>query len=235
MSPSLNVVVVIEWLALPLAAEQLPIAKPQDVGMSSERMERIGQGLRAEIDKGLMPGAVVAIARKGKLVYYQSFGFLDKAAGIPMVKDAIFNIASMTKPLTTVGALILYEENRLLLNDPVGKYLPILDKMPVATLSGSEPARRKPTLQDLMRHTAGLTYGNRGDTPLHKAYPQGSQDSADTMTSTEFLSKLAALPLHYQPGSTWDYSLGLDVLGLIVESVAGDLLEAFWRSVYSSR
>ena len=224
---SLQVIAMLAWLTGPLAAEQLPMAKPEEVGMSSERMERISRGLRAEIDKGLMPGAVVAIARRGKLVYYESFGFVDSPARIPMAKDAIFNIASMTKPMTTVGALTLYEENRLLLNDPVGKYLPALDKMPVASLSGTEPARRRATLQDLMRHTAGLTYGNRGDTPLHKAYPQGSGDSADAMTGSEFLSKLGALPLHYQPGSVWDYSFGLDVLGLTVEAITGQRLGDF--------
>ena len=107
-----------------------------------------------------MPGAVVAIARKGKLVYYEAFGFLNKTAGTPMPKDAIFPIASMTKPLTTVGALMLVEEGRLLLNDPIGEYLPQLGKMSVAvmrpgTAMGTEAARRQPTIQDLMRHTAG--------------------------------------------------------------------------------
>src|SRR6266404_2510255 len=146
-------------VAAPLAA-----AKPDDAGMSSQRLERIGPVLRAEIDKGTMPGAVVAVARKGKLVYYEAFGYADKAKNVPMPKDAIFTIASMTKPLTTTGALMLCEEGRLLLNDPVGKYLPQLDNMQVARLSpdgrilGTEPPRRKPTLQDLMRHTAGLTY-----------------------------------------------------------------------------
>ena len=126
-----------------------------------------------------MPGAVVAIARKGKLVYYEAFGFLNKTAGTPMPKDAIFPIASMTKPLTTVGALMLVEEGRLLLNDPVGEYLPQLGRMSVAvmrpgTATGTEAARRQPTIQDLMRHTAGVTYGNRGTSELYKMYPQGS-------------------------------------------------------------
>jgi CubicO group peptidase (beta-lactamase class C family) len=203
----------------------LSAAKPEEAGMSSQRLERIGPVLRAEIDKGTMPGAVVAVARKGKLVYYEAFGYADKAKNVPMPKDAIFTIASMTKPLTTTGALMLYEEGRLLLNDPVGKYLPQLDNMQVARLGpdgrilGTEPARRKPTLQDLMRHTAGLTYGNRGDTELFQRYPQGSNDSADAMGSDEFLLKLGNLPLHYQPGSMWDYSLGLDVLGLTEEVI----------------
>jgi len=199
--------------------------------MSSQRLERIGQVLRAEIGQGHLPGAVVAIARKGKLVYHEAFGFLDKAAGIPMPKDAIFNIASMTKPLVAVGALMLYEQGRLLVNDPVGKYLPQLDKMPVAvmqtdtsgrTTMGTEPARRKPTLQDLMRHTAGLTYGIRGNTELHKMYA-----SLSDLTGPEFLDHLGKLPLHYQPGTIWDYSLGLDVLGLIIETVTKESLGSY--------
>lgn len=205
-------------------AEPLPPTKPETVGMSSERLERIGNVLRVEIEQGRLPGAVVAIARKGKLVYYEALGFLEKDARVPMPKDAIFSIASMTKPLTTVGALVLYEEGRLLLNDPVGKYLPQLDAMPVAimsvdgrTIQGTEQARRKVTLQDLMRHTAGVTYGNRGASDLHKKY---DALNLNELTGPAFLEKLGALPLHYQPGTMWDYSLGLDVLGLVVEAVA---------------
>lgn len=218
-------------LVAPLRAEQLPEAKPEAVGMSSPRLERIGSVLRADIENGRMPGAVVAIARRGKLVYYEAFGFLDKIAGTPMPKDAVFTMASMTKPMATVGALMLFEETRLLVNDPVGKYLPPLGKMSVAVHAGAErgtqPARRQPTIQDLMRHTAGVTYGNRGTTELHKAYPQGSIDSADSLTGPQFVEKLAALPLHYQPGAAWDYSLGLDVLGLAIEAVTKQSLGRF--------
>ena len=175
-----------------------------------------------------MPGAVIAITRKGKLAYYESFGFLDKAAGTPMPKDAIFALASMTKPMTAVAALMLAERGELLLNDPVGNYLPALKDMKVATTTGTEPARRQPTLQDMMRHTAGVTYGNQGTTELHKRYPSGNV--SDTMTGSQFLETLGRLPLHYQPGTMWDYSFGLEVTGLAVESVTkqrlGDFLQA---------
>jgi CubicO group peptidase (beta-lactamase class C family) len=219
-----------------LRAEPLAVAKPEAVGLSSQRLERIGRVLRADIEKGQMPGAVVAIARKGKLVYYESFGFLDRAAGSAMPKDAIFPIASMTKPLVAVGALMLYEENGLLVNDPVGRYLPQLDKMQVAvmhtdawgnTTMGTEPPRRKPTLQDLMRHTAGMTYGNRGETMLHKMYVQSSTESPESITGAEFLEKLGSLPLYYQPGAVWDYGLGFDVLGLVIEAVTKQPLGRF--------
>jgi CubicO group peptidase (beta-lactamase class C family) len=149
-----------------------------------------------------------------------------------MPKDAIFAIASMTKPLTTVGALMLVEEGRLLLNDPVGEYLPQLGKMSVAvmrpgTAMGTEAARRQPTIQDLMRHTAGVTYGNRGTTELYKMYPPGSWDASGSLTGLQFIEKLASLPLHYQPGIAWDYSFGLDVLGLVIEAVTKQPLSRF--------
>jgi CubicO group peptidase (beta-lactamase class C family) len=198
------------------SAASFSTAKPEDVGMSSQRLERIGAAFRAEIDKGVLPGTVIAVARKGRLVYYEAYGYADKAAGVAMPKDAIFSIASMTKPMTTAGALMLYEEGRLLLNDPVGKYLPQLDNMRVATATGTEPAKRKPTLQDLMRHTAGLTYGNRGESELFKLY--STVTPPGPLTSAEFLEKLSKMPLHFQPGTKWDYSLGLDVLGLVIEA-----------------
>lgn len=145
------------------AAEPLPVAKPESVGLSSRRLDQIGAALRAEIARNAIPGAVVAVARKGKLVYYEAFGKLGDPAGSPMPKNAIFPIFSMTKPLTAVGALELFEQGRLMLNEPVGTCLPQLDRMAVATQTGTEPARRKPTVQDMMRHTAGVTYGSTGE------------------------------------------------------------------------
>ncbi|HET9270179.1 MAG TPA: serine hydrolase domain-containing protein [Vicinamibacterales bacterium] len=209
-----------------LRADELPRATPESVGMSSQRLARIADALKNDIDNGRMPGAVIAIARKGKLVYYEAFGFLDKAKGTPMPKDAIFSIASMTKPVVAAAALTFSEENRLLVHEPVGTYLPALKKLDVAVFRsgtesyGREPARRQPTIQDLMRHTAGFTYGNQGTTALHKAYPGASGNVADTMTGAEFIDALARLPLHYQPGTRWDYSYGLDILGIALESVA---------------
>jgi CubicO group peptidase (beta-lactamase class C family) len=205
--------------------------EPTSVGLSPDRLKRIGTAIDAEIAGGTLPGAVVAIARQGKLAYYESFGKLDPAAGTSMPKDAIFSIASMTKPMVAVAALTLYEEGRMMVNEPVGKYLPQLGRMRVGTpgCDGS-PAQtvalqREATLQDLMRHTSGFSYG-RGPTPLHKIYPVGSADSAVRWTGDEFLQRLASLPLHFQPGSSWEYSLGFDVLGLAIEKVAGRPLGA---------
>jgi len=205
-----------------VAAEPLPVAKPESVGLSSRRLDQIGVALRAEIARNTMPGAVVAVARKGKLVYYEAFGKLGDLAGSPMPKNAIFPIFSMTKPLTAVGALELFEQGRLMLNEPVGTYLPQLGKMAVATPTGTEPARRPPTIQDMMRHTAGVTYGytGEGETALSKQYDGLTGD----LSASDFLAKLGGLPLQYQPGTKWDYSLGLDVTGLVIEAITSQRL-----------
>ena len=213
-------------LIIPVGADQFPTAKPESVGLSSARLERLSQAIRRAVDEGRMPGAVVAIARRGKLAYHEAFGFVDKSTNTPMPKDAIFALASMTKPMAAVATLMLVEEGSLLLNDPVGNYLPALKNMKVATATGTEPARRQPTLQDMLRHTAGVSYGNRGDTPLHKLYSSKLR-SADGQSSAEFLDELGKLPLHFQPGSTWDYSYGLDVAALAVEAVTKKRLGGF--------
>jgi CubicO group peptidase (beta-lactamase class C family) len=210
------------------AAEPLPTATPKSVGMSAERLARIGEVLRADIDKGRLPGAVVAVMRRGKLVYFQAFGYLDKDAGTKMTTDAIFSIASMTKPMVAVGALELYERGLLQIDDPVSKYLPQFGKQQVAVLKGdgydTVAALRQPTIMDLMRHTSGIIYGGRGATPVHKLYPGGSAAVGPGMTSQEVMDKLAGLPLLHQPGAVWDYGFGLDVLGVVIEKVSGQSL-----------
>jgi len=208
------------------ASDAPPVAKPETVGLSSARLERLAQAIKQDVDHGRMPGAVVAIARKGKLAYYESFGFVDKVSNTPMPKDAIFALASMTKPMVAVAALILAEQGDLLLNDPIGNYLPELKDMKVAGPRGIEPAHRQPTLQDMLRHTAGVSYGNRGDTPLHKLYGTRLKSAAN-QSGAEFLQELGKLPLHYQPGTQWDYSHGLDVAGLAVEAVTKKRLGEF--------
>jgi CubicO group peptidase (beta-lactamase class C family) len=200
-----------------------PFSEPHALGVSPQRLERIGTAINAEIAAGALPGAVLAIARHGKLCYYEAFGHLDPAARAPMKKDAIFSIASMTKPLASVGALMLCEEGRLMVNEPVARYLPQLARMQVASRCDGTatvaPARAM-TIEDLMRHTAGLSYG-RGTTALHARYPFSSDVAAANWTGREFLEQLAALPLHYQPGSAWEYGFGFDVLGLAIEAVTG--------------
>jgi CubicO group peptidase (beta-lactamase class C family) len=218
-------------------ADPLPRAKPEDVGMSSERLARIGAALKEDIDRGLTPGGVIAIARRGKLVALDAYGWRDKAAGVPMTTDTIFNIASMTKPMTTVGALMLYEQGRLLMDDPLSKYFPKFADMRVAArdaqgepTSETVPAQRKITIQDLPRHTSGLIYGGRGTTLVHKQYPEGSAGIAMGMSGEQFLDKLASLPLLHQPGAVWDYGFGLDVLGLLIEKISGQSLGQYLQA-----
>src|SRR4051812_1639176 len=179
---------------MPAHTQAIPRADPESVGLSRERLGRIGTALRSEIASGKLPGAVIAIARRGKLAYLEAFGYLDAQARTPMPADAIFSIASMTKPVMSVAALSLYEEGRMMVNEPVSRYLPQLAKMTVATprahadaerVGESVPVRREITVQDLMRHTAGVTYGNRGDSPFFKRYLTSSDEVAEQMTGAE--------------------------------------------------
>lgn len=221
------------------SADPLPRAKPESVGMSSERLANLDKLLQADIERGRLPGAVVAVARRGKLVYYRAFGHLDKDAGVKMTTDAIFSIASMTKPLAAVATLSLYERGLVRIDDPISTYLPEFGKQQVAILKkgdGAEggfdtvPAARQPTVQDLLRHTSGIIYGGRGATPVHKLYPASSSSAGSTLTSKEFIDKLSSLPLLHQPATTWDYGFGLDVAGLIVERVSGESLGNYLNS-----
>ena len=204
--------------------DPFPRATPEQVGMSSERLALIGSTLKADIDAGRIPGAVIAIMRRGKLVSLDAYGWRDKAANLPMTTDTIFNIASMTKPMTAVGALMLYEQGKILIDDPLAKYFPKFANSAVAArdangqpTSETVSAVRKITIQDLMRHTSGLVYGGRGTTALHKLYPDGSAPAAVEFDGTAFMDKLATLPLFYQPATVFDYGFGLDVLGQVIE------------------
>lgn len=205
----------------------LPPAEAQKLGFAPDRLPRIAAALNAEVARNALPGAVLMIARRGRLAYCETFGHLDPAARSAMPVDAMFSIASMTKPLVAVGALMLAEEGRLGINEAVGRYLPQLARMQVnppqcdgSPGSPTVAVNRQMTIEDLMRHTAGLSYG-RGDKALYARYPFSSDLASTKWTGSEFLDQLAALPLHYQPGSMWEYSLGLDVLGLVIEAVAG--------------
>ncbi|MEA2840198.1 MAG: hypothetical protein QOF41_1528 [Methylobacteriaceae bacterium] len=200
---------------------------PESVGMSSARLERIRPALEREIAEKRIPGAVIAIQRRGKLVHLDAIGARDAATGAPMRPDCIFSVASMTKLMVSVAIMMLYEEGRLLLSDPASKYLPELAGMKVArSLDGplaTVPAHREFTIQDLLRHTSGLTYQTRGTSEAHTLYPDGMRDLA-RMSKAEFLAALGKAPLLYQPGTAWEYGLSTDVLGLIIEAITGETL-----------
>jgi CubicO group peptidase (beta-lactamase class C family) len=211
-------------------AQPLPVSAPEAVGMSAERLRNIDAFFESEMARNRVPGAVVAIARQGKLVYYKAFGFADKAKGIPATTDTIFQLASMTKPMAAVGALALTEQAKLPLQSKLADYFPGYADMKVGvpTADGKfnlEPQKRPILIHDLFRHTSGITYGGRpdGGSPIAALWPSGG--AASYMgTSKEFAEALPKLPLVYQPGTVFEYSLSFDVLGAVVEKVAGKSL-----------
>ncbi len=216
------------------AATPLPTTAPEKVGFSKAGLARIDQFFAREIAADRVPGAVIAIARDGKLVHYKAYGSLNKATGEPMPLDAIFNLASMTKVMTAVGGLTLNEEGKLPLKSPLGEYLPAFVKMNVGVVGTGGEIKLEPAnpiyIHDLYRHTSGLTYGGRGTTAVHKLYPAGSAPAAFLYTSDEFVAKLAATPLLYQPGTVWDYGFSTDILGLVIEKVSGKRLGDFLKT-----
>lgn len=210
-------------------------AEPSTVGLDTARLARIREALDRDVKAGLLPGAVVGIARHGHIAYLEAVGSRDPASGQPMWADAVFSIASMTKPMTSVAIMMLHEEGRLLLGDPVSKFLPQMSNMRVAkslTADALEtvPAEREITIQDLLRHTSGLTNGNRGTSAAHRAYPQSGGAAAMTLSREAFLSAIGKVPLLYQPGTTWEYGFSTDVLGHVVEAVTGQSLGAFLKA-----
>ena len=209
-------------------------AVPAEVGICPERAARLLAVLQSEIDRKRLPGAVVLIARHGKIALFESLGEQNPQANVPMAADSIFRIYSMTKPIVSVAVMMLMEQGRVLLDDPVAKYLPEFAAQQVAAMnegSGAftlRPARRPATVQDLLRHTAGLTYEFMGDLPVHKQYAQARIGSRQR-SNAEFSEALAALPLLADPGSIWEYSRATDVLGRLVEALSGQTLEIFLK------
>lgn len=212
------------------ATDPLPATSPASAGFSAEGLDRIDQFFAREIAANRIPGAVVAIARNGKLVYYRSHGFLDKGAGTPMPRDAIFQLASMTKVMTSVAALKLNEEGRLLLKSRLDSYYPEFGNMKVGVPSATgeltlNPVNQPIYIHDLFRHTSGLLYGGRGEHPISKLYPGGFV--ALDITSREFIDRITRLPLAHQPGTVFEYGFSTDVLGLVVEKISGKRLGAY--------
>ena len=215
-------------------APKTPLPMNAGQGFSQEGLKRIDAFFADEIANNRMPGAVLAVAKNGKLSIYKSYGYLDKANNKPMTTDAIFNLASMTKVMASVGALTFYEEGKLPLNAPISNWLPQFKEMKVGQVDAegkltTVPAKNPITVQDLLRHTSGLTYGGRGATPVHKMYPAGSAPAAMQYNSQEFVEKLASTPLLYEPGTVWDYGFGIDVVGVIEEKIAGKPLDTVLR------
>ena len=214
-------------------AEALPTAKPEAVGMSAERLNRVGDWMRNEVAQKRIPGATVMVVRGGKVVYSETVGQRGPDNAAPMKSDDIFRIYSMTKPIVSVAAMMLVEEGKLLLEAPVARYIPSfanvkvgvekMDAQGVKSLELVAP-RRAMTVQDLMRHTSGLTYGFFGDGMVKKAYQDANVGTGGDITNAEFAERIAKMPLAFQPGSTWDYSNSTDVLGRVIEVVSNQTL-----------
>lgn len=205
-------------------------ASVQDAGMCPVRTQRLMDVLQSEVDRQRLPGAVAIVARRGKMALYESLGAQDPAVNSPMPKDAIFRIYSMTKPVVSVAVMMLMEQGKLLLNDPVAKYLPEYALQKVANLvDGSvqlQGVRQQSTVQDLLRHTAGLTYEFMGSSAVQRQYAQLRIGSRER-TNAQFSHDLAALPLMFEPGTVWEYGRATDVLGRLVEVVSGQSLGAY--------
>ncbi|HMN45596.1 MAG TPA: serine hydrolase domain-containing protein [Povalibacter sp.] len=209
-------------------------ATPAAAGFSPERLDRLTEKFEGDVRDGVIPGAVVLIVRKDQVAYAKHFGARDKEKNAAMPANGIFRIASMTKPVTSVAALMLMEEGRLQLGDPVSKYLPQLKQLQVGVEKNDggertlvlEPSKREMTVQDLMRHTSGFTYGIFGDSLVQRAN-RAANTMDDQQTNAELIDKLAKLPLAYQPGTTFEYGMSTDVLGRIVEVISGMDLNQF--------
>ncbi len=213
------------------AAIDLSLAKPESVGFSSERLERLHALMQQEVDQKQLPGIVTLLARHGKIIDYRAYGLRDAASVAPMTKDTIFRAFSMTKPVTGVAMMILYEQGKWLPSDPISKFIPEFAHQKVCkgvdaagNMILEEPVH-PPTMQELLTHTAGFVYGYFGNTPVDKAYKKAGVMESKTLQ--EFIDKLSKIPLAYQPGSQWVYSASMDIQGYIIEKLSGQSLPDF--------
>jgi CubicO group peptidase (beta-lactamase class C family) len=212
--------------ARPTTAPQtppLPEARPQALGLSPSRLQRMSDALSREIDKGTIPGATMLVARRGQIGWFEALGRQSPAASAPMTRDSIFRIFSMTKPIVSIGIMQLVEDGLLLLGDPVAKFIPEF----AGTKVGVERAAlaRPITIQDLLRHTSGLTNDTAGTGPIQEMYRQ-SRVRDRSISNAEHAAIVAAMPLLCQPGTEWNYSRSTDILGRIIEVIAGKSLGA---------
>lgn len=213
------------------AQEQTPASASASAlvqGFSKSRLANIAGSMKEQVKLGMFPGAVTVVARNGQVVYFESHGFLDAAKTKPMPKDALFRLASMTKPIVTTAAMMMVEKGQLNLNDPITKWLPELKDLKVETKDGEVPLNRPIWVQDVMRHTAGFVYGGSTKSPrIKKMYDDLNIESkVEDISASEMLTNLGKIPLAHQPGTFWEYSISVDVLGLLLERVANKPLDA---------
>lgn len=215
----------------------LPTARPEEVGMSSERLSRIRAGMQRYVDRGMVPGVVTLVARRGRVVHFEAMGYRDAEAKAPMTTDTIFRIASMTKPLASVALMMLYEEGHFLLSDPISKFLPEFANMKVAKAKSSDqagsepytlvPAARPITFKHVLTHTAGLPNSYRGLTQAEYGKVYTRKNTSETVA--DLVKRLAAMPLNFHPGDAWEYGPATDVVGRLVEVISGMTLDEYFR------
>ena len=219
--------------AMAHASVDLAVVKPESVGFSAERLERLHVLMQEAVDQKQVAGVVTILARHGKVVDYRAYGQRDMAANAPMTKDVIFRDYSMTKPVTGVAMMILYEQGKWLPSDPISKFIPEFAHLKVYKGMDADgkpilvDPDHAPTMRELMTHTAGFTYGFFGDTPVDKMYREAQPLQSKNLH--EFIDKMAKLPLLYQPGKGWTYSVSMDIQGYIVEKLSGETLPEFYR------
>ncbi len=233
------ILAIIATVSLPALAGDLPRVRPEVVGLSTERLGRIAEVMQKYVDEGRLGGAVTLVARNGKIAHLQAFGKLDPTTGAAMPTDAIFRIASQTKAVTSVAVMILFEQGKLLLGDPVSKYVPEFKNSTVAVPDGSKkgpgykivPAKRQITIRDLLTHSAGISYGDGPAKDLYKSAGLQGWFLADRPEPVGFyMKKLASLPFDAQPGEKWVYGYNADILGYLVEAVSGMSLADFVKT-----
>jgi CubicO group peptidase (beta-lactamase class C family) len=208
----------------------LPQAKPESLGLSSVRLQRMSDAFKRDIDKGTIPGVTVMVARRGQIGWFDALGRQNPASSAPMAHNSIFRIFSMTKPIVSVGIMMLLEEGHLLLDDAIAKYIPEFSDQKVGVENNGKldliPLTRPITIQDLLRHTSGITYDHTGNGLVQQLYQQ-SRLRSRKITNAEHAALVASLPLMCQPGAEWNYSRSTDILGRIIEVVSGKSLSAF--------
>jgi CubicO group peptidase (beta-lactamase class C family) len=208
----------------------LPQAKPETIGLSPSRLQKLSDALKREVDKGTLPGATVMVARKGQIGWFDAIGRQSPAASAPMAHDTIFRIFSMTKPIVSVGIMMLVEDGHLLIHEPVAKFIPEFARQKVGVENNGKldlvDVQRPMTVQDLLRHTSGITYDHTGNSLVQQLYKE-SRLRSRKITNAEHAAMVAELPLICQPGAEWNYSRSTDILGRIIEVVSGKTLSAY--------
>jgi CubicO group peptidase (beta-lactamase class C family) len=217
----------------PIAVPQtppLPHAKPEALGLSPHRLQRMSDAFKRDIDKGTWPGVTMLVASHGQIGWFEALGKQSPEGSAPMAQDSLFRIFSMTKPIVSIGIMQLLEDGYLLLSDPVAKFIPEFSEQKVAVENNGKldlvPLTRPITIQDLLRHTSGITYDHTGDGPVQKMYQQSRLRSRQ-ISNAEHATLVASLPLMSQPGAEWNYSRSTDILGRVIEVISGKTLGAF--------